>query len=172
MARARQTLRAVLSAYTIIELNRQQIERFGGGWHPTPDNLQNPGTLYHVLEEIRGSVFDKELYSTILEKAAILSYRIMSGHVFFDGNKRTGMAACELFLGLNGYIMDIDIEETIPVALRVADRQDMKYEEYLSWLRGKIIYSWTFRFLIGLELRFFMLIGRLARPPSNEPIEL
>ena len=91
MARTRQTLRVTLSSETIVEINRRQIEKFGGGWHPTSDNFQNPGTLIHVLEEIRGSLFGKDLYPSIPEKAAILSYRIMAGHVFFDGNKRTGI---------------------------------------------------------------------------------
>lgn len=62
MERTRQTLRVSFSRKMIVEINRRQIERFGGGWHPTPDNLQNPGTLEHVLEEIRGSVFGINMY--------------------------------------------------------------------------------------------------------------
>jgi death on curing protein len=160
MARARQTLRATLRRETIIEINRRQIERFGGGGHPTPDNFQNPGTLDHVLQEIRGSLFGTDLYPTIPEKAAIISYRIMSGHVFFDGNKRTGIEVCELFLGINGYMLDIKTEETVNVAIGIADSQNMQYEEYLRWITKRLQYSSLADFIIGVEIKIFQWIQR------------
>ena len=169
MARTRQTLRAALSIDTIIDLNHDQIDNFGGGWQPTQKNLQNPGTLYHVLDEIRGSVFGVDLYPAIMDKAAILSYRKMSGHVFFDGNKRTGIATCELFLALNGYWMKIDKEETIPVAIRVADHRDMEYEEYLEWLKQQIKFSWPAYLIISIELKSLQWMNRITTPPRGEP---
>ncbi|MGD1942053.1 MAG: type II toxin-antitoxin system death-on-curing family toxin [Leptolyngbyaceae cyanobacterium] len=44
---------------------------------------------------------EKDLYPSLLEKAAALGFSIMN-HPFIDGNKRTGHAAMEIMLVLNG----------------------------------------------------------------------
>jgi death-on-curing protein len=42
-------------------------------------------------------------------------------HPFLDGNKRTGLAAAIVFLGLNGLWLDADPEELAEQVLRVAE---------------------------------------------------
>ncbi len=43
------------------------------------------------------------MYPTIHEKAGLYMYNIINGHIFQDGNKRTGLGAALLFLSLNDY---------------------------------------------------------------------
>ena len=111
------------------------IAEFGGVFFGGDRNLANPGSLEHVLDEIQGSFFGYEPYPTILEKAAAVAWRIIAGHVFHDGNKRTGMEACRLFLELNGYEMAID-REVIDMALQIASGQ-IELAEFIHWLRTR-----------------------------------
>ena len=97
------------------------MDRFGGTVSGNRSkNLINPGSLHYVLEEIQGSVFGIDRFPSIEEKAAILMFRIIAEHVFLDGNKRTGMIACIVFLALNGYALyNFDFVE-ISLSMRAA----------------------------------------------------
>ncbi|MEH2107904.1 type II toxin-antitoxin system death-on-curing family toxin [Nostoc sp.] len=45
-----------------------------------------------------------------IEKASALGFSLIKNHPFVDGNKRTGHAAMEIFLVLNGMKIDAYIE--------------------------------------------------------------
>lgn len=130
MARAEQTL----TVAQIAEINRRMIEEFGG-FFAGNDNLANPGSLEHVLAAIQGSLFGRELYPTLTEKAAAIGWRIIVGHVFHDGNKRTGMEACRLFLDLNGFDMRID-HEVISMALSLATGES-SFADFVAWVERR-----------------------------------
>ena len=106
-----------------------------GGFFAGNRNLANPGSLEHILEAIRGSLFGEELYPTIYEKAAALGWRVIIGHVFHDGNKRTGMEACRLFLELNGYTMRID-RDVIDMALKIATHE-VAFADFVRWIEDR-----------------------------------
>jgi death-on-curing protein len=93
----------------------------------------------HVVEQSGGSVrihsiealesalaqprmtFDaKDLYPTIVEKAAALGFSLIRNHPFVDGNKRTGHAAMEVFLLLNGYEINASVDEQERIILQLA----------------------------------------------------
>jgi death-on-curing protein len=120
----------------ITEINRRIIEEFGGFFVEIDDNLLSRGSLEHVLDEIQGAVFGYEPYPTLVEKAAALSWRIIRGHVFHDGNKRTGMESCRLFLDLNKHTMRID-QDVVVMALRIANNE-IEFSEFVSWLTERI----------------------------------
>lgn len=91
----------LLSRETIILINEKTIQRHGGNFVP-PENILNPSPLEYLLEAIGGEMFDKKLYPSITDKAAFYMFQIVNGHIFQDGNKRTGLGAALLFLKFNG----------------------------------------------------------------------
>lgn len=123
-----------LTVPEIVSINRRMIEQFGGVFFGD-DNLLNPGSLDHALAEIQGSLFGQELYPDIIEKAAILGWRIIAGHIFRDGNKRTGMETCRLFLDLNDCNTRID-HENIDMALAIASG-NIQLADFVEWLRHR-----------------------------------
>lgn len=125
----------VLTIGEIVEINRRIIDKFGGVFFKDDHNLIYPGSLEHVLEEIQGTLFEKEIYSTITEKGAAITWRIIKGHVFYDGNKRTGMEACRMFLELNGYKMIID-PEVVDMALKIASN-DVNFSTFIKWIEDR-----------------------------------
>jgi len=125
----------ILKVADVIEINRRMIHEFGGIFFEGDNNLANPGSLEHVLEEMNGFLFGEELYPDILQKAALIGWRIIAGHIFHDGNKRTGMEACRLFLELNGYKMQMDFE-VVNVSIQMAS-DEMDFEHFVEWLRRR-----------------------------------
>lgn len=126
----------VLKVSEIVAINRSKIRDFGG-FHTGGDNFANPGSLEHVLTEIQGSYFGVDLYPTTVEKAAVLGWRIITRHVFNDGNKRTGIEACRTMLELNGLILLVDYE-IVDIAIQIASGE-MTLNEFTEWLQGKVI---------------------------------
>lgn len=123
----------------IVLLNRRHIEETGGEWIGY-DNMRNPGSLKWVLDAIQYPLFAVYSYPTLAEKAAILAWVIIDGHVFYDGCKRTGMSALEIFILLNGYQVIASGDEIRNTAIRVAKHVEdgFIYEEFVSWVRSKM----------------------------------
>jgi death-on-curing protein len=111
------------------------IQQFGGIFFMGNDNLLNPGSLDFLIVTMQGSLLDIDPYPTIFEKAALLAWRIITGHIFIDGNKRTGMEACRLFLEINGYYLTID-DETVTMALSIA-KNEIEFSTFLEWIANR-----------------------------------
>lgn len=63
-----------------------------------------------------------ELYPNLFQKAALYAHHIIAGHVFLDGNKRTGLARAFKFLEMNGLPTPDGIDdEIIALGLEIAD---------------------------------------------------
>jgi death-on-curing protein len=80
----------------------------------------------------------EDLYPTIIEKAAALGFSIIQNHPFIDGNKRTGHAAMETFLLLNGYEIVADVGEQVDIVLSVASGR-MNRDAFTVWLNEQIV---------------------------------
>ena len=78
--------------------------------------------LHYVVEAVVGKFGDIELYPTLFQKAAVYAHHIITGHIFFDGNKRVGMHCAILFLEFNGCTLRLDIEDSIiDLGFKIAD---------------------------------------------------
>ena len=91
----------------ICELNRRVIETSGGRFVP-PSNLANQDALEYALAIITVSGAEFCPYPSLKEKASALAYHIISRHVFWDGNKRTGIITALTFLKTNGVVISVD----------------------------------------------------------------
>lgn len=61
----------------------------------------------------------------------------MASHPFFDGNKRVGHAAMEVFLVLNGFEIDASVDEQERVVLDIASG-GMDREAFAGWLSSRV----------------------------------
>ena len=101
-----------LTKQEICFLNRKNIDRFGGNFvHPL--NILNGHSLEYLVEIVSSEMFGEPLYPTIVDKAGLYCYNIISNHVFSDGNKRTGLDSFILFLELNGYKLSESVTNEI-----------------------------------------------------------
>ncbi len=74
----------------------------------------------------------QELYPDLFTKAAALMDSLARNHPFVDGNKRVGITAAGLFLGLNGWRLTASNGELERVTLQVAQSQ-LDIEKIALW---------------------------------------
>jgi death-on-curing protein len=112
-----------------LELHRRVIGQSGGAL-----GVLNLDTLESVLAQPRMTFGGKDLYPSIVEKAAALGYSLIQNHPFLDGNKRTGHAAMEIFLFLNGFEIESSVDEQETIVMQVAS-DEMDREAFTTWFR-------------------------------------
>ena len=69
--------------------------------------------------------------------AAAYAFGVARNHPFLDGNKRTAFVVMELFLNLNGWILDADETECISTMLVLA-AGDLPEKTLAAWLRSHL----------------------------------
>jgi len=124
----------------IINLKRYHIQHTGG-LHQGTENLLNPGSLEWVLDTIQYPLFGIDRYPTLVEKAALLTWTIVAGHIFHDGNKRTGISTLKTFLRANSYDIEASDDELIQIALRIAggSEEDYSLGDFTQWIRSRLL---------------------------------
>jgi len=95
-----------LSLAEVLEIHRDQIERYGG-----KTGIRDLGLLQSALAMPAAGFGGRYLHGDLFEMAAAYLFHIVRNHPFVDGNKRTGAVAALVFLSLNG--MEIEASEDI-----------------------------------------------------------
>lgn len=72
------------------------------------------------------------------ELAAAYGFGLAKNHPFLDGNKRTAFVAVELFLRLNGYVLEADDASCVLTILAVA-AGDIDEQNFAAWIRKNIV---------------------------------
>lgn len=121
----------------IVDLNIRQIQRTGGNLDGA-GKFHNENSLLWVLDAIQHPLY----YPTISQKAAALAWTIINGHVFIDGNKRTGISALMIFLRLNGFRLAGTDAEIMRVAIQVANAHGENYtrEQFAEWVKKHLMF--------------------------------
>ena len=81
----------------ILQIHSSLITKTGG-----IDGIREYNLLDSSLKSIFQTFDGKELYPSILDKAAQLCYALIENHPFLDGNKRIGVHLILIFLKING----------------------------------------------------------------------
>ena len=115
-----------------LELHRRVIGQSGGAL-----GILNLGALESALAQPRMTFAGVELYPSIVDKAATLGFSLIQNHPFLDGNKRTGHAAMEVFLLLNGFEIQASVDEQERIVLQLASGE-MDRQAFTLWLRNNV----------------------------------
>jgi death on curing protein len=116
-----------------LELHRRIIGQSGGAL-----GVLNLGALESALVQPRMTFEGRDLYPSIVDKAAALGYSLIQNHPFLDGNKRTGHAAMEIFLLLNNFEIQSSVDEQERIVLQVGSGE-MDREAFTVWLRDHVV---------------------------------
>jgi death-on-curing protein len=120
-----------LSLEQVLELHRLQVRSFGGS-----GGLRDRGALEAALGRPQATFGGEDLYPDAEAKAAALLHSLVMNHPFVDGNKRIGASAAELFLNVNGALLQSEDEELVETTLAVA-RGEIGAEALAIWLRQR-----------------------------------
>jgi len=122
---------AYLSLDQVLALHRAQIDEYGGA-----HGLRERGALESTIARPQATFGGEDLYPGIADKGAALWHSLVTNHPFIDGNKRIGVMAAELFLGLNGIDLLATDEELVETTLATA-RGEMSAEALAIWIRQR-----------------------------------
>jgi len=109
-----------------LSLHDKLLARFGGG-----AGVRDHGLLESALARPR-HIFAYEQPSLCL-LAATYAHGIIKGHLFVDGNKRSGFLAAALFLEANGVRFHGTETDAVIMTLGLA-AGEVTAEEYATWL--------------------------------------
>ncbi|MEM6756832.1 MAG: type II toxin-antitoxin system death-on-curing family toxin [Planctomycetota bacterium] len=105
----------------VLDIHRRALEAHGG-----QDGIRDLGSLESALATSTATFGGEFLHEDVAAMAAAYLFHISESQGFLDGNKRTGVAACLIFLKLNGYectLSDNDLYDvTIGFANHTADK--------------------------------------------------
>ena len=112
----------------VLLLHQLMAEATGGSI-----GVRDKGLLDSALENAFATFDGVELYPSKEEKAARLSFSLVSNHAFVDGNKRIGIYIMLSFLEMNGIRLHCTDEEIVNIGLSIASGS-MNYEDLRDWV--------------------------------------
>ena len=124
----------------ILAINRMCWKLTGGLEPLGRNNLREGCSLGFVDAIYRNEIFGQKMYPTLYHQAAAYLYHITKGHIFNDGNKRTGLAVALTFLTWNGLNPDrLPEEDSYQFVVKIASNHDSASEvidRTASWLKS------------------------------------
>ncbi len=80
----------------VLEIHQSRIQKYGG-----KDGIRDLGLLQSALAQPSAGFADKYFHTDLYEMAAAYLFHLSRNHPFLDGNKRTALACCLVFLAYN-----------------------------------------------------------------------
>lgn len=106
---------AFLTLSEVIEIHNDQIARYGGS-----EGVRDWGLLQSALAMPAAMFGGQYLHTDLCEMAAAYLFHLVQNHPFFDGNKRVGAVAADVFLTLNNFRLKATEEEFEEMVISVA----------------------------------------------------
>jgi death-on-curing protein len=113
----------------VLLIHDDLIRRYGGSF-----GIRDLGLIESALARPQASFGGKDLYPSVLEKAAALFHSLIFNHAFLDGNKRTSLTVAARFLSLNGHELEASQEDITDFPLWVHSTHP-EIEEIASWFK-------------------------------------
>ena len=121
-----------LTVDEVVALHRLVVDQSGGA-----RGIRDPAGLASAVAQPRMTFDGRDLYPTLVEKAASIGFSLVRNHPFVDGNKRIGHAAMETFLLLNALELVATVDEQEKVVLGLAEGS-LKRDAFTEWVRSHI----------------------------------
>ena len=107
----------------VLALHADQVDRYGGSL-----GIRAVELLESALAVPAATFGGSYLHGDLHEMAAAYLFHPVKNHPFVDGNKRTGLMAMLVFLGLNGLRLEAREDELADLVVAVADGRIGKAE--------------------------------------------
>ncbi len=117
-----------ISDAVVHAVHRRQIAEHGG-----MDGVRDAGLLESALSKPKNLFYYADPKPSIPEIAAAYAYGIARNHAFVDGNKRTALVVCRLFLALNGVEFVATAAEKYQIFMALA-AGEITEEELANWI--------------------------------------
>jgi death on curing protein len=119
----------IFTATMIIAVHERLIETSGG-----EQGIRDVTLIDSAVSSIYQTYDGKDLYPSLIDKAARLCFALNKNHPFVDGNKRISMHMLALFLRFHEVVYAPSNAEVVKVGLSLANGS-MDYDALLTWLK-------------------------------------
>jgi death-on-curing protein len=106
---------AFLTLDEVVAIHRDQIDRYGGSL-----GVRDWGLLRSAVAMPAVTFGGQYLHGDLNEMAAAYLFHIVQNRPFFDGNKRVGAVAADVFLALNSVQLVADQDDYADLVVSVA----------------------------------------------------
>ena len=120
-----------LSLDEVIAIHERLIERFGGA-----TGLRDKGLLESAVYRPQTGYYDN-----LPQMAAALFESLINNHAFVDGNKRIAFFACDVFLRLNGWNLQVNQAEAYEFIIGKLEKNDCSFENLVPWISKHLVKS-------------------------------
>jgi death-on-curing protein len=114
----------------VLAVHRRQIAEHGG-----VDGVRDSGLLESALSKPENLFHYENPRPDIALLAASYAYGVVRNHPFIDGNKRTALVVCMLFLKLNGVELIASGEEKYQIFMELA-AGGLTEKSLSEWIRA------------------------------------
>ena len=83
--------------------------------------VRDLGLLESAIARPQATAFGNEVYRALEDKAAALVHSVVRNHALIDDNKRLGLSALIVFLGVNGRRLTLSNDEAYELIIAVAE---------------------------------------------------
>ncbi len=112
-----------LAVDDVVAIHGRMIQQFGG-----EPGLRDRGLLESAVAMPAARVGGRYLHRGNAAKAATYLFHLCGNHAFLDGNKRTALAAADVFLRLNGASLSATDDELEELTVGVATGAVSKHQ--------------------------------------------
>jgi death on curing protein len=116
----------------VVRIHHVLVTQFGGG-----SGIRDWAALESALQRPFQTFDNRELYPSIIEKAAALTESLLGNHPFVDGNKRVGYVVLRLYLSSHGFVLTASSNDKYDFIVRVASGQ-MAFNEIVDWIKFNV----------------------------------
>ena len=118
----------MISIKLVEEIHETLIAQFGGSY-----GLRDIEALQSALARPFQTFDSRDLYSTVIDKAAALVESLLINHPFIDGNKRTAYVTLKFFLFTNGLNINASKDEKYEFIIDIASGKS-EFAKIIEWL--------------------------------------
>ena len=118
-----------LSVDEVVAIHDRLIEKFGGA-----SGVRDLGLLESALFRPRTGY-----YRDIAEMATAHFESLLMNHPFVDGNKRVAFFATDVFVRLNGWMLQVDSQEAHTFLIGLLDQGECDFSHLLPWIRVALV---------------------------------
>lgn len=101
--------------------------------------IRDVGLLDSACARPQATVFGDDAYPTLPLKAAALTHSIVTNHALVDGNKRMGLIALRLFLGMNDHDLAANQDEKFGLIMAIASGELRDVEQIAERIAAYLV---------------------------------
>ncbi len=122
----------MITVSEVILIHDILIDKFGG-----THGIRDRGLLESAISRPFQTFNKRELYPSIIQKAAALIESLVTNHPFIDGNKRIGYVIMRLYLLDKGYDILANQDDKYDFVMKIAAGK-VDFERICNWIKNHI----------------------------------